>query len=59
MARTEEFFTVPSGLFFSMIALLHFEEFDSLAPCDTVLLIQDLDQMLMVRQVSLEWCHVR
>jgi hypothetical protein len=28
-------------------------------PRDTILLIQDLDWVLGVRQVSLEWCHFR
>jgi hypothetical protein len=59
MVQMDEFFTLPSGLFFSMVAPLYLEELDSLVPCDTVLLIQDLDWMLEVRQVSLEWCHVR
>jgi hypothetical protein len=54
----EEFFTLPSGLFFGMVAQLYSEELDHFAPCDTVLLIQDNDMMLRIRQVSLDWCHV-
>jgi hypothetical protein len=42
-----------------MVAPLYLEELVSIAPRDTVLLIQDLDQMLGVYQVSLEWCHVQ
>jgi hypothetical protein len=49
MARMEEVFTLPSGLFFSMVAPLYFEELNSFALCDTVHLIQDLDRMLVVR----------
>jgi hypothetical protein len=45
----EEVFTLPSGFFFGVVAPLHFEELDSFAPCDTVLLIQDLDRMLRIR----------
>jgi hypothetical protein len=58
MVRMEKFFTLLSGFFFSMVAPLHFVELDHLTPSDTVLLIQDLDQMLGIRQVSLEWYHV-
>jgi hypothetical protein len=46
MVRTKEFFTLPSGFFFGMVAPLHLEELDSFALGDTVFLIQDLDQML-------------
>jgi hypothetical protein len=38
-----------------MVTPLYLEELDSLAPCDMILMIQDLDRMLEVRQVSLEW----
>jgi hypothetical protein len=31
MTRTEEFFTLPSGFFFGMVAPLHLEELDSFA----------------------------
>jgi hypothetical protein len=55
----EEFFTLPSGFLFGMVAPLHLEELDSFGPGDMVFLIQDLDRMLGVCQVSLEWCHVR
>jgi hypothetical protein len=58
MVRTEEFFTLPSGLFLGMVAPLYLEELYSFAPCNMVLLIQDLDWMLRVCQVSLELCHV-
>jgi hypothetical protein len=54
----EEFFTLPSGLFLSMVAPLYFEELDCFAPCDMVLLVQDHDWMLRICQVSLEWCHI-
>jgi hypothetical protein len=59
MAQMEEFITLISGFFFTMIDPLYLEELDSLAPCDTVLLIQDLDRMLGVHQISLEWYHAR
>jgi hypothetical protein len=58
MTRMEEFLTLPSGLFFGMVASLYLEELDSITPHDMVLLIQDLDRRLGVCQVSLEWCHV-
>jgi hypothetical protein len=57
MARTEEVLAFLSCFFFKVIALLYLEELDCFMPHDTILLIQDLDQVLMVRQVSLEWCH--
>jgi hypothetical protein len=57
MVKTDEVLTFPCCFFFSVIAPLYFEELDCFTPCDTILLIQDLDQMLRVRQVSLEWCH--
>jgi hypothetical protein len=59
MVLTEEFFTLPYGFFFCMIAPLHREEFDSFALCDTVLLSRDLEWMLGVHQDSLEWGHAR
>jgi hypothetical protein len=43
MVRTEEFLTLPSGLFFGMVATLYLEELYSFAPYNTVLLVQDLD----------------
>jgi hypothetical protein len=33
----------PSCFFFGMIAPLDLEELDGFTPCDTILLIQDLD----------------
>jgi hypothetical protein len=54
----EEIFTLPSGFFFGMVAPLHLEELDNFAPVDMTFLIQDLDRMLGVCQVSLKWCHV-
>jgi hypothetical protein len=58
MVQTEEFFTLLCGLFLGMVAPLYLEGLYSFAPCDTVLLIQDLGWMLGVHQVSLEWCRV-
>jgi hypothetical protein len=54
MARSEKVFTFPSGFFFGMVTPLQLEELDSFVLCDTVLLIQDLDRMLGVHQVSLD-----
>jgi hypothetical protein len=45
MARMKEVLAFSSGFFFRMIAQLHFIELDGLQPCDTVLLIQYLDQI--------------
>jgi hypothetical protein len=44
MARTEEIFTLPYCFFFRMVAPLNLVELDRLAPCDTTLLVQDLDR---------------
>jgi hypothetical protein len=57
MARTKEVFTFPSYFFFRVIAPSYLEELDCVTPHDTILLIQDLDRVLGVRQVGLEWCH--
>jgi hypothetical protein len=58
MAQMKEFFTLPSGIFFDMVAPLYLEELYSFVPHNTVLLIQALDWMLGVCQVSLEWRHI-
>jgi hypothetical protein len=54
MTRMEEVFAFPRCFFFGMIAPLNLEELDGLVPCNTILLIQDVDWVLRVRQVSLE-----
>jgi hypothetical protein len=59
MARTEEVLAFPGCFFFRVVAPLYHEEFDYFSPHDTILLIQDLDRVLRVRQVSIEWCHFR
>jgi hypothetical protein len=59
MARMEEVLTFPCCFFFRVIAPLYLEKLDCFTPRDTILLIQDLNQVLRVRQVSLEWCHFR
>jgi hypothetical protein len=59
MARMEEVLSFPSCFFFRVVAPLYLEELDYFMPHDTILLIQDLDQVLGVRQVSLERCHFR
>jgi hypothetical protein len=51
--------TFPSYFFFGVVAPLVLEELDGFTPCDMILLVQDFDRMLGVRQVSLEWCHFR
>jgi hypothetical protein len=40
-----------------MVAPLYLEELYCFTPRDTILLMQDIDWVLAVRQVSLEWCH--
>jgi hypothetical protein len=40
-----------------MVAPLNLEELYGLAPSDTILLIQDLDQMLRIVQIRFERCH--
>jgi hypothetical protein len=57
MASMKEVLTFPHCFFFSMIAPLNVEELDNLAPCDTILLIQDLDGVLGIAQIQLEWGH--
>jgi hypothetical protein len=59
MPRTKEVLAFPSRFFFRVIAPLYLEELDCFMPRDTILLIQDLDWVLGVRQVSLEQCHFR
>jgi hypothetical protein len=59
MARMEEVLSFPSCLLFRVVPPLYLEEFECFTPHDMILLIQDLDQVLGVRQVSLEWCHFR
>jgi hypothetical protein len=51
--------TFPCCFFFRVVAPLYHEELDFLLPHDTILLIQDLDGVFEVQQVSLEWCHFR
>jgi hypothetical protein len=53
-----EILTFPSCFFLSVVAL-YLEELDHFMPHDTILLIGDLNGVLGVRQVSLEWCHFR
>jgi hypothetical protein len=59
MTRTEEIFTLPCCFSFRMVAPLDLVELDRLAPCDTTLLVQDLDRMFGICQVHVEWCHFR
>jgi hypothetical protein len=40
-----------------MVAPLNLEELNHPTPRGMTLLIQDLDQMLRVCQICLEWCH--
>jgi hypothetical protein len=59
MARMEEVFIFPSCFFFRLVAPLYIEELDCFTPRNMIRLIQDLDLVLGVRQVSLEQCHFR
>jgi hypothetical protein len=59
VARTEEVFAFPCCFFFRVVAPLYLEELDCFSPCDTILLIQDFDRVLGLRQVSHERCHFR
>jgi hypothetical protein len=59
MARTEKVIAFLSCFFLSVVAPLYLEELDCFMPCDMILLIQDFDWVLGVRQVSLEQCHLR
>jgi hypothetical protein len=43
----------PSCFFYRVVDPLYLEELDCFMPRDTVLLIQDFDRVLRVRQVSL------
>jgi hypothetical protein len=58
MMRMEKILAFPS-CFFRVIAPLYLEELHCFMPHDTILLIQDLDWVLGVLQVSLEQCHFR
>jgi hypothetical protein len=59
MARMKKVLVFPSCFILSVVAPLYLEELDHFMPRETILLIQDLDGVLGVRQVSLEWCHFR
>jgi hypothetical protein len=59
MARMKEVLTFPCRFFLSVVAPLYLQELDHFTPRDMILLIQDLDAVLGVRQVSLERCHFR
>jgi hypothetical protein len=59
MARTKEVLAFSSCFFFRVFAPLYLEELDCFQPRDMILLIQDLDWELGVRQVILEQCHFR
>jgi hypothetical protein len=59
MPRIEEVFAFLGCFFFRVVAPLYLEELECFSPCDTILLIQDLNRVLGVRQVSLERCHFR
>jgi hypothetical protein len=60
MTIMEEVFAFPCCFFFfRVVAPCYLEEFDCFTPHDTILLIQDLDRVLGVRQVSLKRCHFR
>jgi hypothetical protein len=55
MARTEEILAFPCGFFRGVVAPLDLKELDHLVPCDTTLLIRDLDRMFEICQVYFEW----
>jgi hypothetical protein len=59
MVRMKEVLAFPNCFFFRVVAPLYLKELDCFTPCDTILLIQDLDWVLGVRQVSLQRCHFR
>jgi hypothetical protein len=59
MVRMKKVIAFPCCFFFGMIASLDLEELDGFMCGDMILLIQDFDWMLGVRQVSLERCHFR
>jgi hypothetical protein len=59
MARMKEILAFLICFFFRVIAPLYLEELDCFMPRDTILLIQDLDWVLGVQQVSIERCHFR
>jgi hypothetical protein len=57
MVRMEEVLAFPSCFSFRVVAPFYLEELDCFMPRDTILLIRDLDRVLGVQQVSLEWYH--
>jgi hypothetical protein len=57
MARIKKVLALPSCFFLSVAAPLYHEELDLFMPCSMILLIQHLDGVFGVPQVSLEWCH--
>jgi hypothetical protein len=57
MAGTEKILAFPCCFFLRVIAPLYLKELNCFMPHDMILLIQDLDWVLVVRQVSFEQCH--
>jgi hypothetical protein len=57
--KNGEVLTFPCFFFYNMVTPLNLEELDHFAPHDMTLLIQDLDRVLRIRQVSLKRCHTR
>jgi hypothetical protein len=59
MARMKKFLAFPCCFFFGVVAPLDLEELEGFMPRDMILLIQDFDWVLRVRQDSLKLCHFR
>jgi hypothetical protein len=59
MVRMKEILAFAHCFFLKVNAPLYLEELDCFTPHDMILVIQDHDRVLGLRQVSLERCHCR
>jgi hypothetical protein len=59
MERMKKVLSFPCCFFFRVVAPFYLEKLDCFTPRVTILLIQDFDWVLGVRQVSLDRCHFR
>jgi hypothetical protein len=57
MARMKEVLAFPSCFFFRVVAPLYLKELDCFTPRDKIILIQDLDWVLRVRQLRQHDVH--
>jgi hypothetical protein len=52
---SQEFLMFSCGFIFGVVILLDLVELSSLIACDSVLLVENLDGMCLVRQIRFQW----